>query len=172
VRNFVVDVVDVAAKLRLMSNQTGPPYSIPMLVSVAFPGAVVTGRALPPGVDEIVTVTDDGALIIYRRQLSTAMQRFVIAHAIAHLIFDADALGVRPGLPFDVEREARADEFAAELLAPTSKLAHHIECLESPPEGDEHEAWLDKLDRMATVFHVPPHVIAKQIRRLNRQAKS
>lgn len=163
-------VVAVAEKLRALSRQVEPPYSIPLLVAEAAPDVVITGRDLPPGIEEIVTVTDDGPLIIYRRGLSTAERRYAIAHALAHLLFDQDSDGVQAGQPFDAMREQRADAFALELLAPHRLLAPRIVYWPSEA-GEDREVYMDQVDQIAAQFHVPSAQIDQRIRELERQTK-
>lgn len=117
-----------------------------------------------------MTVTEDGPLIMYRRDLSTADRRFAIAHALAHLLFDFDALGVAPGRPFDAVREARADAFALELLAPHSRMMRHVVFWPLDDRGDDREAYMDQVDHIAAAFHVPSGQIDQRIRALERLA--
>lgn len=132
-----------------------------------WPLAVITGRALPAGIEEIVSVTADGPLVIYDRALSTAECRFAIAHAIAHLIFDVDAR-LRKGVVIEPMRELRADDFARELLVPDRALIRHIALW--PSDGDDFDTYMDQVDMVAATFHVPPAIIDQRIRVLERRA--
>lgn len=166
VRNF--DLVGVAEELRALSCQAEPPFSLPPIVAARWPDASITGRDLPSGVEEIVAFTSDGPLIVYRRDLSTAERRFAIAHALAHLLFDDGSTGVQAGHPFDSEQEVRADDFALELLAPWRCLRRHILLLPSEDRCDQ-ESYLDQVDQIAAIYHVPPSAIDQRIRTLARQ---
>ncbi|MGN6105447.1 MAG: ImmA/IrrE family metallo-endopeptidase [Kofleriaceae bacterium] len=160
-------LVQIAASLRRRAGQHSLPFSTTMIVAACFEGAAVTGRHLPPDVDEAVTVTEDGPLIVYRRGLPTADQRFAIAHAVAHLLFDLDdeANACAVGRAGAVDCEDRADRFAAELLAPLSHVAELVRCWPSA-DPHEHEAYLDHVDQLASMFHVPSTVIDRRIRQL------
>lgn len=139
-----------------------------LIRDAAFPDARITGRELPPGVDELVAVTAEGPLVIYARGLSTAGQRFAIAHALAHLLFDVgvDVHGVQPDEPYDAERETRADAFAFELLCPRCQLLQHIVLW--PDSDDDAEGYRDQVDQIAAEYHLPPAAIDQQIRELAR----
>lgn len=150
----------IASDLRELAGERTPAYRTRALVEAVFPGTLVTGGHLPDGIDEMVTRTTDGPLIVYRRSLPGPEQRLVIAHALAHLVFDDD----RPGVP---EIEARADAFAVELLAPLAavrSLVTRWPCR----DADDHELYLDHVDEIASRFAVPAHVIDSQIRRLRQ----
>lgn len=163
------EVAVVAEALRSFAGQAVPPFSCQVIVETRWPTAIITGRELPIGVDELVTVTCDGVLIIYGRSLSTAERRFVIAHAIAHLLFDLGEC-TRGGVIVDERREARADEFARELLVPDRALIRYVSIW---PDGlFDREEYLDQVDHIAAVFHVPAGVINQRIHELARVAKS
>ncbi len=155
----------VAGALRRRAGQRTPAFSTRRIVQVCFPNAIVTGRSLPEGVQEIVSSTDDGPIIVYARGLPTPMQRFAIAHAIGHLLFDMDPRAAQRGLVFDPRREARADQFATELLVPLDVLRRLVRCW---PEdvGVAHELYLDHVDEIASCFGVPSAVIDMRIREL------
>lgn len=168
-RNFTDgNVVAVAEALRNLARQFEPPFSVPAILGEAFPDAVVTGRDLPEGIEELVTVTDDGVLVIYRRDLSTAERRFAVAHAIGHLLYDVEHGELVRGAVMDPEREDRADAFARELLAPDRLLISRL--IFWPDSGEDAEIYADQVDRIASHFHVPSVVIDQRIRELERLA--
>ncbi len=158
-------LVEIAADLRRRAGQTEPAYSTRQIVESCFPGALVTGGKLPAGVDEIVSRRADGPVIIYARSLSGPEQRFAIAHALAHLLFDGDDAQARPGFAGLSESEARADRFAAELLAPLDELRPYVGRFPST-DAEEHEIYLDQVDEISSHFVLPAAVIDLQIRRL------
>lgn len=160
-------LVEIAADLRRRSNQTEPYFSTQQIIESCFPDALVTGHALPANVDEAVSRTPDGIVILYRRGMSTGEQRFAIAHALGHLIFDGDDAACRPGCVGIAESEERADGFAAELLVPLDDLREHVTWL--PGQCDE-AIYLDQVDLIASLFHVPSTVVDKRIRELGRSA--
>jgi len=157
----------MAATLRALSDQVEPPFSLSSIIRSVFPTVIVTGRDLPAGVEEVAALTCDGPLIIYRRDLPLGARRFAIAHALAHLLYDADTKGVQPGRPFSVRREIRADVFALELLAPHVSMIRHV--LIWPSAGEPSNA--DQSVRIAASFGVPPVEIDKRIRALAMHAK-
>jgi Zn-dependent peptidase ImmA (M78 family) len=159
-------LVEVAADLRQRANQTEPAFSTHHIVEARFPGALVTGRDLPPGIDEAVSETPAGVVILYRRSLPTSSQRFVIAHALAHLLFDGRTGAARPGSRGPRAREERADRFAAELLVPLELLAEYVGRWPSD-HPVEREKYLDQVDEIASHFHVPSGLIDKRIRELH-----
>lgn len=156
-------LVEIAADLRRKAQQSEPAFSTQQIVSACFPDAVVTGHPLPPNIDEAVSRTSDGVVILYRRGLSTAEQRVAIAHALAHLLFDGPEAACMPGRVGIAEAEARADAFAAELLVPLVELHPHVSVL--PDAGDE-AIYLDQVDLIASFFHVPAALIDRRIRDL------
>jgi len=162
----VSSLVEVATELRQRARLQEPPYSTSQIIDACF-DAAVTGRILPDGIDELVTRTDDGYLIVYHRELPIAEQRFAIAHALAHIIFDGDVAGCSIGFAGDPEREARADRFALELLVPLDELAPYVGRWPSDDEA-EHEAYLDQVDMIASHFNVPACRIDERIRELKR----
>ena len=157
------DLVSVAAALRRFSSQEEPSFSTRKIIADCFPEILVTGRRLPCGVDEIVSVRDHGPVIVYSRSISGPEQRFAIAHALAHLLF-GDVQGARVGAAGVAWREARADQFAAELLAPLVELEPYVCRWPSADDPEEHEIYLDMVDEIASHFVVPSYVIDKQIR--------
>lgn len=134
------------------------------MIEACFPGCVVTGRDLPEGIDELVSRTEAGPVIVYRRGLPTCEQRFVIAHAIGHLVFDVDG-GCRVGSVGDADREARADRFAAELLVPLEQLLR-MATMNDPEDSVDDDLWQDMIDELAADFGVPRWVIDKRLRSL------
>lgn len=161
-------VAAVAQLLRVQSGQSEPPFNAYTIVEAIWPSAVITGRDLEDGVDEVLAVTSEGPLIIYNRKLSTAESRISIGHAIAHLVLDGDHLV--GGVVIDPEREERAERFARELLVPPSVLRSYIEVW--PSSAGDPQIYLDQVDRIASIFHVPPPVIDEQIRELERLGDS
>ena len=158
-----VEIAAIAADLRHRSGQHEPKFSTQQIVAVNFPDAVVTGHRLPANIDEAVSRTDEGIVILYRRDLSIAEQRMAIAHALGHLIFDGAEAAARPGCAGIAANEERADAFAAELLVPLAMLLEHVTY--RPGECDE-EIYLDQCDLIASLFHVPSSVIDARIRQL------
>jgi hypothetical protein len=163
-------LVEVAAELRQKASLEQPPYSTSQIINSCFRTASVTGRRLPDGVDEVVARTDTGILIVYHRDLPIAEQRFAIAHALAHVIFDGADGGCGIGVPGDPEREARADRFALELLVPLEELAPYVGRWPSCDEA-ENEAYLDQVDMIASHFNVSASRIDERIRELLRRLK-
>lgn len=160
------DMVLVAGQVRARAGEVREAYSTGRIVEALFPDAVVTGRALPAGVQEVVSLTAEGPVIVYSRSLSPPAQRFVIAHALAHLIFDGGrpSAAARVGYTGDPVVEARADAFAAELLVPLERLAVLIDV--PPISGDDF--YLDQVDTLASRFNVPRGLIDKRIREVHR----
>lgn len=158
-------MVEIAAELRHRSGQHDPSFSTRLIIDACFPDTLVTGRDLPPGIDEAVSISVSGPVILYRRGLSTPSQRFVIAHALAHVLFDRVRGGCRPGSVGHKSREERADRFAAELLVPSSMLREYVGRWPSEDPA-EHEIYLDQVDEIASHFHVPSGLIDKRIREL------
>jgi hypothetical protein len=156
-------LVEIAAELRHRSNQTEPSFSTRQIIDACFPHALVTGRQLPPGVDEAVSETPQGIVILYRRGLPTPSQRFVIAHALAHVIFDRVRGGARAGSTGHASREKRADRFAAELLIPLAVLRDYVGAW---PDDPDQERYLDQVDEIASHFQVPSGLVDKRIREL------
>lgn len=163
---------NVAASLRRRSDQVEPSYSTRQIIDVCFPGTVVTGRRLPPDVDELVRVDELAFrthraphVIYYNRDLPTADQRYAIAHALGHIVFD----GARRGCAEDPRRELRCDRFADELLVPLVELQPYVSLYPLRDfTADEIETYLDQVDQIASHFHVPPRVIDRRIRELPR----
>ena len=158
-------LVEVAANLRRRSGQIEPAFSTRQIIEACFPDTLVTGGSLPPGIDEMVSRRADGPVIIYARSLPGPCQRFAIAHALAHLLFDNSSARVRPGCLGIPANEERADAFAAELLAPLDELAPYVGCGPSR-DPEEHEIYLDQVDEIASHFALPAHVIDSRIRLL------
>lgn len=158
-------LVEIAADIRRRSGQTEPAFSTRRIVDACFPDTLVTGRELPPGIDEAVSISQNGPVILYRRGLPTPSQRFVIAHALAHLLFDRVRGGCRPGSVGHRSREERADRFAAELLLPLELLREYVGRWPSQ-DTSEHEKYLDQVDEIASHFQVPTGLVDKRIREL------
>lgn len=158
-------MVEIAAELRRCAGQTKPPYSTSKIIESCFPQILVTGYRLPPGIDELVSSCSEGPTILYSRSLSTPEQRHAIAHGLAHLIFDDRRACMRPGRAGVPKVERRADFFGAELLAPAADLRAMVELVPAD-QGEEHELYLDHVDRLASVFVMPAPIIDSQIRRL------
>lgn len=156
-------MVETAAALRRCARQVIPPYSTKRIIEACFPRIVVAGARLPIGVDEVVQPRSDGHIIVYARTLSVPEQRIAICHGLAHLIFDDDAAGLRPGCSGVRESEERADKFAIELLAPLAELQTIVRRIPSR-DPDEHEIYLDHVDEIASRFSVPAAVIDSRIR--------
>jgi len=152
-------MVEVAHSLRVRAQLSRPAFSTRAIVDASFPDAVVTGHDLPVGVDEAVTRTDEGIVILYRRGLSSPEQRFAIAHAVGHLLYDH----VTAKKVSEAFRERRADRFASELLVPLYELARVLEVLPSK-NPDEQRIYLDHVDQLASYFNVPAMLVRSRIR--------
>lgn len=155
----------IAESLRRRSDQTLPSFSTRQIIDACFPGTIVTGRSLPAPVHEMVLV-DEAAfrshraphVVFYSRALSTDAQRYAIAHAVAHIIFDGGARRTC-GTPFDA-REQRCDAFADELLVPLEHLREYVSVWR---ESDDPETYWDQVDQIASHFHVPQPVVHRRI---------
>src|SRR5687767_8414888 len=143
-------MVEIAADLRHRAEQFTLPFSTTQIIETRFPTALVTGRRLPDGVLEAVSRTERGPVILYARGLSPASQRYVIAHALAHLLFDGARAFRVPGQAADPKVERRANAFADELLVPFEYLEPRIE--RWPGLGVAHEIYLDHVDQLASRF--------------------
>lgn len=159
-------LVEIAADLRARAEQHEPAFSTRQIIERCFPNALVTGRELPPGIDEAVSETPQGIVILYRRGLPTPSQRFVICHALAHVIFDRVVGGCRPGSVGHRCREERADAFAAELLLPLDRLEEYVGCW---PDAENRDRYLDQVDEIASHFQVPTGLVDKRIRELRER---
>lgn len=147
------------------------------IIAACFPGTIVTGRRLRSGVDETLRVDQSRDwrvgrghrrehVIVYNRDLSAPEQRYAIAHALGHIIFDGlHHFGCHL---YDAACEARADRFADELLVPLEELAPYV-CAWPNVDPDEHEAYLDQVDLIASHFNVAARVVAKRIQELPRR---
>lgn len=167
----VAAIAAIAESLRRRADQLEPAFSTRQIIDVCFPGTIVTGRPLPRGVHDVVCV-DEAAfrshraphVILYSRSLPTPDQRYAIAHALAHIIFD----GARGGCSSrSNERERRCDLFAEELLVPVSRLREYV-CAWPSPNLEEHETYLDQVDQIASHFHAPSRIVDRRIRSLRR----
>lgn len=161
-------LVEIAADLRHRSDQSEPAFSTRRITDACFPHALVTGRKLPDGIDEVVSETPQGVVILYRRGIPTASQRFVIAHALAHVLFDRVRGGCRVGSVGSAAREKRADRFAGELLIPMSYLRDYVGTW---PEDPDQDKYLDQVDEIASHFQVPIPLVDKRIRELRATRK-
>lgn len=162
--------VEIAAALRARAGLTKAPYSTSTIIEHCFPDILVTGFRLPAGVDELVTVAREGPVILYSRALPILEQRYAIAHALAHLIFDDKDVCMRVGRAGVAANEQRADDFGAELLAPLTEVAA-LARLWPSQDAEDHEIYLDHVDQIASRFSVPSGVIDSQIRRLGVTCK-
>lgn len=159
-------LVEIAADLRRRAGQLTPPFSTHRIIETALPEALVTGAQLPAGLDEVVSRRDGKPIIVYQRKLSAPEQRNAIAHGFAHVLFDDFQIGrMKPGCAGHPRIEARADLFAAELLAPLASVRRFAR--RRPATGEEHELYLDHVDEIASIFGMPADVIDLQIRRLD-----
>lgn len=163
------DIVGTAARVRSLAGIDEPAYSTRQIVEACFPTALVTGtKRLPHGITEAVSLTADGPVILYERRLSVPRQRFVIAHALAHLLFDLDDTGAlcTVGSRGCEDAESRADAFAAELLVPLSELASYVG---THPANDSHDdIYMDQVDEIASHFNVTQALIDARIREMLR----
>lgn len=162
-------IAAIAESLRRRADQTEPAFSTRQIIDVCFPGTKVTGRAMPTGVHEIVCI-DEAAfrshraphVIFYNRKLATAYQRYAIAHALAHIIFDG---GQGECSNRDATRELRCDRFADEMLVPLDRLGEYVS-MRPPHDPASLDDYLDQVDQIASHFNVPRTVIDKRIREL------
>lgn len=174
----------LAHNARVLAGQEKPPYDIDTLLCSTLGREVhVTGDRLPAGA--LVDVVErQGVLTIhYSRGLGPLRRRFVLCHAVAHVLFDALPVCCVAGRNTldgteELLREHCADSFAAELLCPIGKLyqelAYTMEFF--PPIGiarvvhDENDApgrlFNDEMDRLADLFAVDRSVVEGQFRRL------
>lgn len=107
-----------------------------------------------------------GPVIFYQRSLPSSQQRLAIAHAFAHLLFDVEGDKVaNEDNCGDSAVELRADEFAAELLAPARLVVQSFpeHLLERP---DDDDAVLDVIDGISSKFNVPRWVVRAQLSRI------
>lgn len=164
-----VAIVSIALSLRRRAGQVEPAYSTMQIIEACFPGTVVTGRRMADDIDELVHV-DPRAFrthkaphqIFYNRARSTAEQRYAIAHAIGHIVFDGAR---RRGQLECSQRELRCDRFADELLVPLDELRPYV-CASPSADPEAHETYLDMADQIASHFHVPASVIHRRIEEL------
>lgn len=159
-------VSDYAKILRGNAGLTGPAFSLQKILNTCYPDAIVTGHEFPDGIDEAVARTPEGIVILYRRSLSNGAQRFAVAHAIGHLMFDADAEPDEHGRAGSPDAELRADDFAAELLVPLDVLARHLLIGLRPDAPDQRQIYLDHCDQLAHFFQVESSLIDQRIRQL------
>lgn len=162
-------IAAIAESLRRRSGQDEPKFSTRQIIDVCYPGTIVTGREMPEQIHEMVLV--DGAafrshraphIIFYSRRLTTDAQRYAIAHALAHIIFDG-ATG--SCWRRNDDRERRCDAFADEVLVPLERLREYLSCWPSR-EPEELDRYKDQVDQIASHFHVPQRVVDRQIRKL------
>lgn len=163
-------LASIAESLRRRADQVEPAYSTMQIIEACFPGTVVTGRVFRPGIDEMVCVDARAFrthraphVIYYNRNLETSHQRYAIAHALAHIIFDGAGHDGR--CAFDDERERRCDAFADELLVPLVELRPYV-CTFPSADPMENEAYLDMRDQIASHFNVPREVVSRRIEEL------
>lgn len=104
-------------------------------------------------------------MILYSRSLPILDQRYAIAHALAHILFDDEDVCMRVGRAGVAANEQRADDFGAELLAPRAEIRAVLRMWPSK-DAEDHEIYLDHVDQIASRFSVPSLVIDAQIRRL------
>lgn len=165
----VAALTSITSSLRRLADQGEPSFSTRQIVDACFPGTTVTGRHLPPGVNEIVCVDAAASrtlrapnVILYNRTISTGDQRLAIAHALGHIVLD----GFREQRSLRrKEREERCDQFAEELLVPLDELRPYV-CAWPNAEPELHERYLDQVDQIASQFNVSASVIDKRIRDL------
>lgn len=163
-------LVNIARSLRRRADQTEPKFSTRQIIDACYPGTIVTGRRLRYGLEEVVKVDRKAFrthraphIIVYNRDLPTDQQRYAIAHALGHVIFDG---GERIACDKSEElREERCDRFADELLVPLDELKPYV-CAWPSKEPERHETYLDMCDEIASHFHVPRSVIERRIAEL------
>jgi hypothetical protein len=163
-------LVQVAADLRRRSGQVEPAYSTRAIIEECFPDALVTGRTLPSGVLEAVARTPSGPVILYARGLAPAVQRYAIAHALGHLLFDGEERSVSLGSRAFRAVERRADAFADELLVPLVELEPYVGRWPSRNQREQ-ELYLDQVDEIASHFNVLAVVDKSRIRQLKRPVR-
>ena len=165
------DIVGTAERVRRRAEQHEPAFKTRALVDACFPTALVSGtRRLPSGITEAVSMTSEGPVILYERRLTVPRQRFVIAHALAHLLFDLEDPGAMCGVGHrgDPEAERRADDFAAELLLPLAWL-HRLVGEEPTDVGESNDTlYMDQVDEIASMFNVTQSLVDSRIRSLFR----
>lgn len=168
VTELKMNLVDRTAEIRRQSRQFWPSFSTHKIIDACFPRTLVCGADLPIGIEEAVQWTANGPVIVYSRSLSGPAQRFAIAHALGHLEYDGFERTAFGGLAGDLFSEYRADEFAAELLAPAARVADLVARFPSV-NPDDHDLYLDQVDEIASYFAVPALVIDQRIRLLIAQ---
>lgn len=159
-----IAIADIAFELRRRANEVEPAFSTRTIVPAAVPDVLVTGHELPPGVFGAVSRTRRGPVILYARGQPSPVQRFAIAHELAHLLFDGDRAFREPGVEADLEAEARADLFADELLVPIATLREYV--VFWPSDELRRDLYLDMVDELASCFGVLAEVIDRRIRLL------
>jgi hypothetical protein len=164
-------IAAIAASLRRRAVLVEPSYSTMQIIETCFPGTVVSGRALENNCDELVRV-DSKAFkshkaphrIWYNRKLSGPEQRYAIAHAIGHIVFDGPrSRGVNDNA---ANRELRCDRFADELLVPLAELPAYVGGVRASDDPEQQIAFLDMCDQIASHFQVPSGVIVRRINEL------
>lgn len=160
----VIAIVAVVLDWRKKVGAAKPPYSTRALMRACFPDVLVTGAALPKNVFELVQVHGSERTVFYKRFIPTGTQRVAIAHAAAHLVFDAAnsecatptwsrrgvAIPTSPDL-----RERRADLVAAEYLAPLDEIDKLLPEELAPTDENDRQHLDDEIDHVASRFHVP-----------------
>ena len=151
-----------------------PPYCPRRLMEHLYPDAMVSGAALPLGVDEIVSVWQEGPTLLYQRSLPTAVRRLAIAHGLAHVVLgdfeSATAHSCHPGIAGAADIERRADDFAAALLVPFPDLVAEMHAWDPVPTDVDRavarHTWLDRLDLLSERFIAPVSILLRRIGQL------
>ena len=159
-----IAIADIASELRRRAGETDPQFSTRAIVPAAFPDVLVTGHEFPCGVLGAVSRTRRGPVILYARGQPAAVQRHVIGHELAHLLFDGDRAFREAGNEPDHIAEARADLFADELLVPLHGLREYVGFW--PSDELKRDLYLDLVDELSSYFGVMAAVIDRRIRLL------
>jgi Zn-dependent peptidase ImmA (M78 family) len=151
--NEVFSLVDAMHKKMAYE---APPFSLSRLIEALYPDVGVVGTTMKEHASvEIYPQPVNGrrALILYNEDDVAGVQRFSIAHELAHVIFDGAKATVcdRRSVP-----ERRANFFAGELLVPLWVLDQHVH-FEIYPDSDDDAAvsrFKQGCQRLASRFNV------------------
>jgi len=102
---------------------SAPIADLAVLVEEMF-GALVFKEPLPPGASGFCAVDEEAAVMLINSEDSPGRQNFTLAHELCHLMMrDVEAFEI-VGAELQVKstKEARADAFAANFLAPDDGL--------------------------------------------------
>lgn len=113
-------------------------------------GVRVLSSTLPSGISGEIRPRDGGFVISVNRHDSSRRQRFTVAHEIAHYLLHRDQIG--SGIQDDVlyrsslsdQREAEANQLAAEILMPRTKVELALRDVTNLPETEKISALSEK----------------------------